>query len=106
MAGFIVPPKFEGGSRGDITYWMMKMEVFFNTDWDTMLVVKEPFEVPKDKKGKKLRPRHWTEEQTTRSKVNDKVISILVDILPSNVLSDVGEYKNAHDLWSKIKKVQ
>ena len=55
MAGCIVPPKFEGGSLGDITYWMKKMEIFFNTDWDTMMVVNEPFKVPKDKKGKKLR---------------------------------------------------
>ena len=85
---------------------MMKIEVFFDTDWDTMMVIKDPFEVPRDKKGKKLRPRHWTEEQISQSKANSKVISILIDMLPSNVMRCVGEYENAHDLWSKIKKVQ
>ena len=65
---------------------------------------KEPFKVPKDKKGKKLRTRHWTEEQTSRSEANSKVIAILIDLLPPNVISGVGKYENAHELWSKVKK--
>ena len=106
MTGLIEPPKFEGGGLWDFTYWMMKMEVFFDMNWDTMMVIKEPFEVLKDKKRKKFRPRYWIEEQTARSKANSKVISILIDILPNDMMSRVGKYENAHDLWSKVKKVQ
>ena len=54
------------------------MEVYFETDFDVMLTLLNGFEVPKDKKGKKLRPRHWTEEQKSLSKANEKVISILL----------------------------
>ncbi|MCQ7222080.1 hypothetical protein NP006_23550, partial [Salmonella enterica] len=99
------PPKYEGGSLEDIEFWIMKMEVFFNTDWDVMLIVKEPFEAPRDKKGKKIRPRHLTEKQATRSKANEKVISILINLLSNDVMRCVGEYENAHELWSKIKMV-
>ena len=45
MAGSSIhPPKFEG----DFSWWKKRMEVFFNTDFDIMLIMRSGFEEPKD----------------------------------------------------------
>ncbi|KAG6499246.1 hypothetical protein ZIOFF_039003 [Zingiber officinale] len=48
------------------------MEVFFEMDWGIIMIVKESFEVPRDKKGKRLRPCEYENAHELWSKGNYK----------------------------------
>ena len=93
-----IPPPYD---KEDFNYWRKRLETWFQMDWNQWVVLSDPFEAPTDKKGKRLRPRHWTEEQREQSEADKEVTRILHNLLPSNILLSVGETTNASDIWKK-----
>nr|WLQ69472.1 MYB protein [Zingiber officinale] len=66
-----IPPPYD---KEDFNYWRKRLETWFQMDWNQWVVLSDPFEAPTDKKGKRLQPRHWTEEQREQAEADKKII--------------------------------
>ena len=67
MAGAnIHPPKFDG----DFATWKRKMEVFFKTEFDILLIMKYDYAVPKDKEE-----NTWTKKSKQISSPTERLSS-------------------------------
>ncbi|KAG6536895.1 hypothetical protein ZIOFF_001971 [Zingiber officinale] len=67
-----IPPPYD---KEDFNFWRTRLETWFQMDWNQLEVLEDPFEAPMDKKGKRLRPRHWTEEQKEQAEVDKEIIA-------------------------------
>lgn len=76
------------------------------SNFKSQVTLKEGFTVPIYEQGMPLQEDKWTKSQIEKSKTNTKVLSLLLNIVPNNVLYRIGKYKNAHDLWTQLTKLQ
>ena len=78
------------------------MEVFFETDFDIMLIMENGFEVPRDQDNKILEKTRWSKKQREEHLANSKAIHHLLNVLPQQEVTRVGTYSSAKELWEKL----
>lgn len=67
-----------------------------------MVRIEKDFEAPNDKKGMVIKRKKVDWERIRKSKGNNKVTGLLINILPNEIFYRIGEYKNSHELWTKL----
>lgn len=82
--------------QGKFCWW--NMESWFKIDYDITLAIECMLDIPNDTKGRTLKKKMWTELQIKIFKDNKKSIKSILLVLPNDLLSKIGEYKNIKNL--------
>lgn len=64
--------------------WSLKKNLL--RDFENWVTLQKAFILPKDEKGVPLEKNKWTESQIQRSKANEKIINLLLDIVSKEIL--------------------
>ncbi|XP_074556832.1 uncharacterized protein LOC141812726 [Curcuma longa] len=94
----IYPPKFEG----EFGAWKRKMTVFFSTDYELLLTMKNGFSVPIDGDNKVKEADFWTKKEQADAIANGKAEFHLLTVLPEQDVNRIGKYNSAKELWEKF----
>ena len=74
------------------------MEVFFETDFDIMLIMENGFEVPRDEHNEEIKKSRWTKKQREEHLTNSKAKHHLFKVLPQQEINRIGECSSAKEM--------